>query len=55
MKDENRDILPVTVSKSSGTLANLAAAIRRRFAPIGGVQMPENPREPLREPPDFGG
>jgi hypothetical protein len=33
---------------------NLAAAIRVRFAPLGGVDLPEVPREPMREPPDFG-
>ena len=33
--------------------ANLAEAIRARFAPLGGVELELPPREPMREPPDF--
>ena len=33
---------------------NLADAIRRRFAPFGGVKLEIPPREPVREPPTFG-
>ena len=32
---------------------DLAEAIRRRFAPYGGVELAIPPREPAREPPDF--
>ena len=32
---------------------NLADAIRRRFAPFGGVELEIPPRQPLREPPTF--
>ena len=32
---------------------NLAEAIRRRFAPLGGVDLELPPREPAREPPRF--
>lgn len=32
---------------------NLGEAIHRRFAAIGGFEMPEIIREPAREPPDF--
>ena len=31
----------------------LATAIRERFAPVGGFEMPEIPREPVRTPPSF--
>jgi plasmid stability protein len=31
----------------------LASAIRRRFAPLGGVDLPDFTDEPVREPPDF--
>lgn len=48
MEDENPDTVRAAVSKSSGTQANLAAAIRKRFEPIGGVQMPEIPRSVAR-------
>ena len=33
--------------------ANLAEAIRARFAPLGDVELELPPREPMREPPDF--
>lgn len=33
--------------------ANLATAIRARFAPLGGVELELPPREPMRDPPDF--
>jgi hypothetical protein len=32
---------------------NLAAAIRWRFAPFGGVELDEPPAEFVGEPPDF--
>lgn len=32
---------------------DLATAIRRRFAPLGGIDIPEMPREPTRTPPTF--
>jgi plasmid stability protein len=55
MEDEARDILRTALSQERAPPANLAAAIRARFAPLGGVDLPEVPREPMREPPDFGG
>lgn len=33
---------------------NLAEAIRRRFAPLGGVELEPHPPVPIGEPPDFG-
>ncbi|MCY4545489.1 MAG: plasmid stabilization protein [Gemmatimonadetes bacterium] len=33
--------------------ANLAEAIRARFAPLGGIELELPPREPMREPPEF--
>ena len=33
---------------------DLAEAIRRRFAPLGGVELELPPRPPMREPPTFG-
>lgn len=32
---------------------NLGEIIHCRFAAVGGFEMPEIPREPAREPPDF--
>lgn len=33
--------------------ANLASAIRARFAPLGGVDLEIPRREPMRDSPDF--
>jgi hypothetical protein len=32
---------------------HLATAIQQRFAEVGGVELPEIPREPIRNPPTF--
>ena len=32
---------------------DLGAAIRERFAPLGGVDLELPPREPIEEPPDL--
>jgi antitoxin FitA len=53
MEDEARDILRTALNKQPVPPVNLAAAIRARFAPIGGVELPEVPRGPMRELPDF--
>jgi plasmid stability protein len=54
MEDEARDILRTALSREPVQAINLAASIRKRFAPLGGVELPEVPREAMREPPDFG-
>lgn len=53
MEDEARDILRSALNHESPPPGNLAEAIRARFAPLGGFDMPEIPREPMREPPTF--
>jgi plasmid stability protein len=53
MEDEARDILRNALNREPLQPANLAAAIRRRFAPLGGVELPDAPREPMRRPPAF--
>jgi len=53
MEDEARDILRAALSRKRGRSANLAAAIRARFVPLGGVELKEVSREPIRRPPDF--
>ena len=51
MEEEARLILrEAVVHKSRG---NLAAAIRARIAPLGGVELELPPRESTREPPSF--
>jgi antitoxin FitA len=54
MEDETRDILHTALAREPAEPNTLAAAVRKRFAPLGGVELPEVPREPMREPPDFG-
>jgi plasmid stability protein len=53
MEEEARDILRSALNRAPAQPVNLAAAIRARFAPLGGVELPEIPREPMRDPPDF--
>ena len=54
MEDEARDILRTALNREKSVPTDLAAAIRARFSPLGGVDLPETPREPMRDPPDFG-
>ena len=37
----------------SPTEPDLATAIKQRFAEVGGVDLPEIPREPIRNPATF--
>lgn len=53
MEEEARGILRQALGQPA-IPRNLAAAIRARFAPLGGVDLELPPREPMREPPDFG-
>jgi plasmid stability protein len=54
MEEEVRSILRVTLADASERPQDLAAAIRRRFEPLGGVELCLPPREPVREPPQPG-
>ena len=53
MEDEARDILRSALSTESSRPVNLAEAIRRRFAPLGGVDLPDLPRDAMRDAPRF--
>lgn len=53
MEDEAPDILRTALNREPAPQVNLGAVVRARFAPLGGVEVPETPREPMREPPDF--
>ncbi len=53
MEEEARDILRDALSTDPAGPRNLAEAIRKRLAPLGGVDLPIPPREPIREPQDF--
>jgi plasmid stability protein len=52
MEDEARNILRSALSHGSRKPRNLADAIRKRFEPVGGVDLSLPAREPMREPPD---
>jgi plasmid stability protein len=53
MEDEVRDILRSALNREPTQPANLATAIRARFARFGGVELTMLPREEMREPPAF--
>ena len=53
MEAELRAIVTEAVDTPPGPALNLAEAIRRRFAPFGGVELELPPRTPAREPPSF--
>ncbi|MCY3827720.1 MAG: plasmid stabilization protein [Rhodospirillaceae bacterium] len=52
MEEEARLILRHAVERKNAP-HNLAAAIRSRIAPLGGVDLELPPRGPMREPPSF--
>ncbi len=53
MEDEARDILRSALNREPTRKGSLAASIRARFAPLGGVELPVVVREPMRAPPSF--
>jgi len=53
MEEEAREILRHSLTGKQKKVKNLAEAIRQRFATVGGVELPELPREPIRKPPSF--
>ncbi|TGN56945.1 plasmid stabilization protein [Paracoccus liaowanqingii] len=50
MEEEAREILREVVGEAKPT-HDLAAAIRARVRPLGGVILDLPPREPMRDPP----
>lgn len=53
MEEEARRLLEKAVAIPDDDEIGLAAAIHRRFAPLGGLELDLPPREPARDPPDF--
>ncbi len=53
MEAEARAILRAALTREAKTGRNLAEEIHALFAPFGGVELPDIPREPAREPPKF--
>jgi plasmid stability protein len=54
MEEEARSILRAALAEETQSPRDLAAAIRRRFEPLGGVDLELPRREPMREPPELG-
>lgn len=54
MEDEARNILRAALIDGDTSSVNLADAIRRRFKPLGGVELRLPERDPMREPPTPG-
>lgn len=53
MEDEARDILRSALNHEPSRPSSLGAAIRARFAPLGGVEPQTPPRDAMRAPPTF--
>jgi len=54
MEEEARHILRAAVAEGDAAAPDLAAAIRRRFQPVGGVELTLPERAPIRDPPVVG-
>jgi plasmid stability protein len=52
MEEEAREILRSALVSQPNLNDNLADIVRRRFAPLGGVDLELPPRDPIRKPPD---
>jgi plasmid stability protein len=53
MEEEVREILNREVDKPKSRQLGLGEAIRRRFAPLGGMELELPKRGPMRKLPDF--
>jgi plasmid stability protein len=53
MEEEARQILKGALNEKGATGLNLVESIRRKFAPLGGLNLPDIPRGPMRSPPTF--
>jgi plasmid stability protein len=54
MEEEAREIIRCALSRQPRRRRNLATAIQRRFADLGGVELEGIERDPTREPPHLG-
>jgi hypothetical protein len=53
MEEEARQILKVALSEKGAPGMNLVESIRKIVAPLGGIDLPDVPRDPMRPPPNF--
>ncbi len=56
MEEEARQLLRQGLDGTqTATAIGFGDAMRALFAPLGGLELPENKRGPFRDPPDFSG
>jgi antitoxin FitA len=53
MEEEARQILSAALRDSGLPANDLGTRIQARFQALGGLQLPLQPREPVRSPPDL--
>lgn len=53
MEEEVRNILKSAVAQGEMESESLAHSISKKMAPFGGIDLPEIPREEIRDPMDF--
>ena len=53
MEEEAREILKASLTADPSSELNLVEAIRRHFAPLGGVELAIPRRKSMLEPPSF--
>ena len=53
MEEEAREILRNALNPSAVAPVDLATSVRKRFAAVGGVDLPVAEREAIRAAPDF--
>jgi plasmid stability protein len=53
MEEEARQILKLALAENGAPELNLFESIRKHIAPLGGVDLPEYRRSPMRPPPTF--
>lgn len=53
MEEEAREILRAALGEQPEKHLGLGEAIHRRFAHLGGIALPDIPRDAPREPPPF--
>ena len=54
MEEEARRILRDALAEREARPTNLVEAIRRRFEPLGGIELRLPPRQGMRQPPEPG-
>lgn len=55
MEEEARQILRAALQEPLAPTQDLATRIRARFLALGDVQLAAEPREPMRQPPEYTG